>query len=96
MVTNDTVILEKLAALEKRTTRLEAEVAEMRKDGERTPDQVFGEAVSAIKNVASFGVSYLQRRLAIGYARAARIADQLEEQGYAKKITSTRLYQVKK
>ena len=27
-------------------------------------------------------VSYLQRRLSIGYARAARIVDQMEEKGY--------------
>jgi S-DNA-T family DNA segregation ATPase FtsK/SpoIIIE len=32
-----------------------------------------------------FSVSYLQRKLRIGYPRAARIADQLEQEGYGEK-----------
>jgi DNA segregation ATPase FtsK/SpoIIIE-like protein len=33
-----------------------------------------------------FSVSYLQRKLRIGYPRAARIAEQLEQEGYGEKI----------
>jgi DNA segregation ATPase FtsK/SpoIIIE-like protein len=33
-----------------------------------------------------FSVSYLQRKLRIGYPRAARIADQLEQEGYGEKM----------
>ena len=49
--------------------------------GEET-DRLFEEAVAVIQEHDRASASLLQRRLRIGYARAARIIDQLEERGY--------------
>ena len=46
-------------------------------------DSYFKEAVSlAMMNDYTVSISYLQRKLSIGFARAARIVDQMEERGY--------------
>lgn len=45
-------------------------------------DPLLDQAIVLIKNQDEISASYLQRKLAIGYSRAARILDQLEEQGY--------------
>ena len=39
-------------------------------------------------------VSYLQRRLSIGYSRAARIIDQMEDRGYIAASTGAKLRKV--
>jgi len=49
-------------------------------DGDR--DRLFDEAVAVIQEHDRASASLLQRRLRIGYARAARIIDQLEASGY--------------
>jgi DNA segregation ATPase FtsK/SpoIIIE, S-DNA-T family len=49
-------------------------------DGDR--DRLFDEAVAVIQEHDRASASLLQRRLRIGYARAARIIDQLEAGGY--------------
>ena len=51
-----------------------------RPDEER--DRLFDEATSVINEHDRASASLLQRRLRIGYARAARIIDQLEAAGY--------------
>lgn len=45
-------------------------------------DDYFMIAVKAVMMAGSASVSYLQRRLSIGYSRAARIVDQMEEKGF--------------
>ncbi len=45
-------------------------------------DPLFNEAVKIIMQFDKASASLLQRRLSIGYARAARILDQLEKAGY--------------
>jgi S-DNA-T family DNA segregation ATPase FtsK/SpoIIIE len=45
-------------------------------------DRLFDEAVAVIQEHDRASASLLQRRLRIGYARAARIVDQLEASGY--------------
>ncbi len=45
-------------------------------------DRLLHDAVSVIQEYDRASASLLQRRLKIGYARAARIIDQLEERGY--------------
>lgn len=45
-------------------------------------DDYFMIAVKAVMMAGSASVSYLQRRLSIGYSRAARIIDQMEEKGF--------------
>ncbi len=44
-------------------------------------DDLFDEAVEAVTSAGKASASFLQRRLSIGYARAARILDELEEKG---------------
>ena len=44
-------------------------------------DHLFEEAVQIVLQSGKASTSFLQRRLKIGYSRAARIMDQLEEQG---------------
>jgi len=49
---------------------------------EEPSDRLFDEAVQVVAEHDRASASLLQRRLRIGYARAARIIDQLEERGY--------------
>lgn len=56
-----------------------AEDAEM-DDAER--DEMFVEALKIIEETKKASASYLQRRLSIGYNRAARIIEKMEELGY--------------
>jgi S-DNA-T family DNA segregation ATPase FtsK/SpoIIIE len=49
---------------------------------EEPTDRLFAEAVQVVAEHDRASASLLQRRLRIGYARAARIIDQLEEKGY--------------
>ncbi|MFM9165519.1 MAG: DNA translocase FtsK, partial [Candidatus Limnocylindrus sp.] len=49
---------------------------------EEPADRLFDEAVQVVAEYDRASASLLQRRLRIGYARAARIIDQLEERGY--------------
>ena len=50
-------------------------------DEEKPNDEYWDDAVDLIVNQQSASVSMLQRRFAIGYNRAARIVDQMEEKG---------------
>lgn len=49
--------------------------------GDSDSDELFDEAKELIINSGKASASYLQRRLSIGYARAARLLDLLEEAG---------------
>lgn len=48
---------------------------------EEDKDPIFAEAVQVVREMRRASISLLQRRLRIGYTRAARLVDQLEEQG---------------
>ncbi len=48
------------------------------------PDKLLDKALAIIQYYDHASASLLQRRLAIGYARAAQIIDQLEERGFVK------------
>jgi S-DNA-T family DNA segregation ATPase FtsK/SpoIIIE len=48
-------------------------------EGER--DERYEEAVALVLNTGQASASYLQRRLKLGYARASRIIDQMEQEG---------------
>lgn len=50
--------------------------------GEEDTDELLGEAKEVIRRAGKASASLLQRRLRIGYARAARILDILENLGY--------------
>ena len=49
-------------------------------DGDDT-DELFSAAVEVILETGQASVSMLQRRLKLGYSRAARLVDQMEERG---------------
>ncbi len=44
-------------------------------------DELFEQAVEIIKNEGKASISLIQRKLKVGYSRAARIFDQLKENG---------------
>ncbi len=46
------------------------------------PDRLFDQVLAMIKDSEFASASLLQRKLKIGYARAARILDELQEAGY--------------
>jgi S-DNA-T family DNA segregation ATPase FtsK/SpoIIIE len=50
-------------------------------DGEMEGDDMLPAAVDVILETNQASVSMLQRRLKLGYARAARIVDEMEEKG---------------
>ena len=50
-------------------------------DDENDDDILYGEARQTVEGVGKASTSFLQRKLRIGYARAARLMDMLEENG---------------
>ena len=44
-------------------------------------DNLFNDAVGLAKSTKKLSISFLQRKLRIGYPRAARLMDELEEEG---------------
>jgi S-DNA-T family DNA segregation ATPase FtsK/SpoIIIE len=50
-------------------------------EDEDVDDDLFGEAKQAVEEAGKASTSYLQRKLRIGYSRAARLMDLLEEKG---------------
>lgn len=50
-------------------------------DGGSSDDDMYQQAVQAVVEGRKASTSYLQRRLRIGYSRAARIIEEMEEQG---------------
>ena len=72
-------IEKKAAAAGKKTT---ASVSDPEpNDGELDGDEMLPAAVDVILETGQASVSMLQRRLKLGYARAARIVDEMEEKG---------------
>jgi len=53
----------------------------LRETEEKEEDELFNEAVSIIINSKQASISILQRKLRIGYTRAARLIDAMEEKG---------------
>jgi len=45
-------------------------------------DDLLGEAVRIVLDSGQASISMIQRKLRVGYARAARLVDMMEEQGY--------------
>jgi S-DNA-T family DNA segregation ATPase FtsK/SpoIIIE len=56
-----------------------AEIEQMKVKDSR--DELFDEAIEIVKSSGRGSVSLLQRKLRIGYSRASRLVDQLEEAG---------------
>ena len=66
-------------SVDKDAKKAEAEADDEEDSGDL--DELFNEAVEVVLESKLASVSLLQRRLKLGYSRAARIVDQLEEQG---------------
>jgi len=68
-----------------RSADKEGKKADVSEDGDEGDsgelDELFDDAVEAVLDSKQASVSMLQRRLKLGYSRAARIVDQMEEQG---------------
>ena len=60
---------------------LTVEAEENEEDGEEALDSLLPDAAKIFIESGQASISLLQRRLRIGYTRAARIIDQMEEQG---------------
>ena len=54
-------------------------------DGDGDEDELYSQAVEMIKSEGKASTSFLQRKLQIGYNRAARIIDMMEEKGIVSK-----------
>lgn len=50
--------------------------------GQGSGDEMIEEALEIVRSTGKASASLLQRRLSVGYARAARILDEMEEMGY--------------
>jgi len=55
---------------------------EMYEDVDSMEDELFTEAMKIVEETKKASASYLQRRLSIGYNRAARIIELMEDRGY--------------
>ena len=50
-------------------------------DEDLNKDSLYNDAVGLAKSTKKLSISFLQRKLRIGYPRAARLMDELEEEG---------------
>ena len=50
-------------------------------EADEEKDAIYNEAVATVRSMRRGSISLLQRRLRIGYTRAARLVDQMEEEG---------------
>ena len=50
-------------------------------DEDPNKDSLYNDAVGLAKSTKKLSISFLQRKLRIGYPRAARLMDELEEEG---------------
>ncbi|MDD3928135.1 MAG: DNA translocase FtsK, partial [bacterium] len=57
-------------------------------------DELFMEAVRQVVNSGQASISMLQRRLKVGYARAARLVDMMEERGIVGPFEGSRAREV--
>lgn len=75
--------MDKIEELKKEIEELKKKVKKLeeRYTFDNSPDELFKKAIGLLKGTSEISASYLQRRLAIGYSRAARLLDQLEEKG---------------
>jgi S-DNA-T family DNA segregation ATPase FtsK/SpoIIIE len=63
-------------------------------DGEDDADALLTQAVDIVRRSDKASASLLQRRLRIGYARAARILDQMEDRGIVGPADGSRFREV--
>lgn len=62
-------------------SKIEKAIENKKTKGEEDRDPLFKEAVELVVNDEQASISYIQRKLKVGYSRAGRIIDQMEEMG---------------
>lgn len=62
-------------------SKIEKAIESKKIKGEEERDPLFKEAVELVVNDEQASISYIQRKLKVGYSRAGRIIDQMEEMG---------------
>lgn len=67
---------------QKVTYQEEMKPEEKKEELREVEDEIFDDAVALVKDMQSASVSMLQRRFRIGYNRAARLIDAMEDHGY--------------
>ena len=73
----------------------ETQVSEFGSDGsDGTNDELFNDAVSLVVTHQQGSISLLQRRLKVGYSRAARLIDQMEQTGVVGPFTGSKAREV--
>jgi len=72
----------------------EAQVTEFGGDGEGGTDELFNEAVALVVTHQQGSISLLQRRLKVGYSRAARLIDEMEQTGVVGPFTGSKAREV--
>ena len=87
MTDTNGAILAKLADLEKRIEKMEVYFSPSDRSISSHPydadhDSLFPDAVKLLAGLETASASLFQRRLKVGYARAARILDELHDAGY--------------
>lgn len=64
-------------------------------DDSTSDEDMYKEAYNAVISVGKASTSYIQRKLGIGYSRAAKLMDMLEERGVIGPISSSNVRKVK-
>lgn len=72
----------------------EAQLSDYGEGGETGKDELFNEAVSLVITHQQGSISLLQRRLKIGYSRAARLIDDMEQTGVVGPFTGSKAREV--
>ena len=73
----------------------DTQVSEFGSDGsDGTNDELFNDAVSLVVTHQQGSISLLQRRLKVGYSRAARLIDQMEQNGVVGPFTGSKAREV--
>ncbi len=63
-------------------------------DGNSGTDELFNEAVALVITHQQGSISLLQRRLKVGYSRAARLIDEMEQTGVVGSFTGSKAREV--
>ena len=72
----------------------EAVATEFGGDGDSSSDELFNDAVALVITHQQGSISLLQRRLKVGYSRAARLIDQMEQTGVVGPFTGSKAREV--
>lgn len=81
LIANQQILTQQLAKLNSRLFVLEGVLGNTEIEEDEADEKLYNDAVEVVREAKKASTSLLQRRLRIGYGRAARIMDLLEENG---------------